>query len=158
MAELESILSEHPFFDRIDPIYLRILGGCASEASFKAGDVIFRQGEEAVRFYLIREGRVALEFFSSAREAITIETISEGDILGDSWLFPPYLCHCDARAREATRAIAFNAGCLRGICDDDHDLGFELMKRFSEIMVKRLQAAMLQCVDIYRAPAKGRRP
>jgi CRP/FNR family transcriptional regulator, cyclic AMP receptor protein len=153
MLELEAILTNHLFFRGIDPAYLKILDGCAAHATFTAGEFIFHQGEEAKRFYLTRQGKVALELSSPPRKATFLETLGEGDILGSSWLFPPYRWHWDARAVAATSTNAFNAVCLRAVCEDDHNLGFELMKRFSAIALRRLQEARLQCLDIYRNPA-----
>jgi len=78
-----------------------------------------------------------------------IETLEEGDILGWSWLIPPYLWRFDARIVEPTRAIALDGKCLRMKCDENHDLGYELLKRFAHIVTQRLQATRLQLLDIY---------
>jgi CRP-like cAMP-binding protein len=80
---------------------------------------------------------------------VTIETINEGEVLGWSWLFPPYKRQYDARAIVLTRAIAFDGKCLRGKCDQDQQLGYELMRRFAQVMVDRLRAARVQMLDIY---------
>jgi CRP-like cAMP-binding protein len=149
MSEIIDVLSEHLFFKGIDPGYLRILEGCAGYERFEEEEWIMRQGGEANRFHIIHEGRVSLQFTSPKCGTVIVETLGEGDILGASWMFEPYRWHWDARALERTCTIAFNAVCLRGICEDDHDLGYELMKRFSRAMIKRLQAARLKCSDIY---------
>ncbi len=149
MRTLESLLAEHPFFKGLDPRYLELLAGCASNVRFNAGEFIFREGGEANQFYLIRHGKVALEVFVPERGPVTIQTIDAGDVLGWSWLFPPYRWHFDARAVELTRAIAFDGQCLRTKCDEDHDLGYELMKRFARIITERLQATRLQLLDVY---------
>ena len=78
-----------------------------------------------------------------------IQTIDEGDVLGWSWLFPPYVWHFDVKAVELTRAIAMDGECLRNKCEEDHELGYEIMKRFSHVMVNRLSATRLQLLDIY---------
>jgi CRP-like cAMP-binding protein len=155
MTEVETILADHRFFKGIDPIYLKILSECAATAGFGAGYLIFQQGEAANRFYIIRQGRVAVEYHSPTRGPIILETLGDHDILGASWLIPPYRWHWDARTLEPTTVIAFNAKCLRAICEEDHDLGFELMKRFSAIVIQRLQATRLQCLDVYSAPVAG---
>ena len=156
MSEFETILAQHPFFEGMNSIYLRILSGCASDVSFNAGNFIFRQGDEANWFYLIRQGKVALELPVSVHGPLIIETLTDGDILGVSWLFPPYLCQWDAHVQGLVRAVAFNALCLRGLCEEDHDLGFELMKRFAGAMIQRLHAARLQCTDIYGFQMKSK--
>ncbi len=151
MDSLEPILAKHAFFEGLDPKYLKLLVGCASNERFPAGSYLFRQGEEASRFYLIRQGRVALEIYAPQRPAIVIETLDGDDILGWSWLIPPYLWRFDARIVEPTRAIALDGKCLRAKCEEDHDLGYELMKRFAHIVTQRLQSTRMQLLDVYAA-------
>jgi len=149
MKTLEPILAEHPFFAGLNEEHLKLLVGCAKNVRFNAGQFIFREGGDANEFYVVRHGRVALELFSPERGAIAIQTIGEGDVLGWSWLYPPYKWHFDARALELTRAIALDGVCLRNKCDLDHDLGYELMKRFGHIVETRLQATRIQLLDLY---------
>ena len=149
METLEAVLAEHPFFKGLEARYLELAVGCATNTRFDAGTYIFREGEEADRFYLIRHGKVALEVFAPNRGTITIQTLEAGEILGWSWLIPPYRWRFDAKAIEMTRAIALDAKCLRGKCEEDHDLGYELLKRFAYIIGQRLEAARLQILDIY---------
>ncbi len=151
---LEPILKGHSIFKGLDPRHLALIVGCASNVRFKAGRYIFREGGDANHFYLIRRGKVVLEVYVPGRGALTIETIEEGDVLGWSWLFPPYHWHFDARAAEDTLAIAMDGACLRSKCDSDHDLGYDLMKRFSSIMTQRLQATRLQLLDVYGTTKK----
>ena len=151
METLEPILAGHPFFKDIDPAYLKTLAGCASNVRFQSGAVIFREGEEANQFFLVREGRIAIETFIEGRGPITIQTLSAGEILGWSWLVPPYHFRFDARAVEAVRAIALDGKCLRGKCDADPRLGYELLKRFATVITARLEATRLQVLDVYGA-------
>jgi CRP-like cAMP-binding protein len=151
MESLEPILAKHAFFEGLEPAYLKLLVGCASNERFPSGAYIFRQGEEASHFYLIRQGRVALEIHAPQRPPIVIETLDGDDILGWSWLIPPYLWRFDARIVEATRAIALDGKCLRAKCEEDHDLGYELLKRFAHIVTQRLQATRMQLLDVYAA-------
>ncbi|MCI0486872.1 MAG: cyclic nucleotide-binding domain-containing protein [Blastocatellia bacterium] len=149
MDTLESILAEHPFFNGLEARYQQLAVGCASNVRFEAGQYILRYGEEANNFYLIRHGKVALEVFAPNRGAVQIQTLEAGEILGWSWLIPPYRWRFDARAIELTRAIALDAKCLRAKCEEDHDLGYELLKRFAYIIGQRLEATRLQVMDIY---------
>jgi len=151
MQTLEPILAEHPFLKGLDPQYLKLLVGCASNVRFNAGQFIFREGEEANQFYMIRQGKVALEILAAERGPITLQTVGEGDVLGWSWLIPPYRWRFDALALELTRAIALDGKCLRQKSEEDHNLGYELLKRFSTIIVERLEATRLQLLDVYRA-------
>lgn len=149
MPSLESLLVQHPFFKELAAPHLHLVLGCASNVRFNAGEFLFREGEAANQFYLIRHGKVALQMFIPQRGPITIETIEAGDVLGWSWLFPPYRWHFDAQALELTRATAFDGQCLRTKCDEDHDLGYDLMRRFAQVMTQRLQATRLQLLDVY---------
>lgn len=149
MENLKPILAEHPFLKDLDPGHLELIVGCASNVRFDPGHFIFRDGEEANQFYVLRHGKVALEIVAPQRGPIIVETLGEGDILGWSWLIPPYNWHFDARAVELTRAIALDGKCLRTKCEQDHDLGYELLKRFAHIMEQRLEATMLQLLDVY---------
>ena len=149
METLRPVLAEQPFLHGLDDRHLDLMVGCASNVRFAPGEFIFREGEEANHFYVIRHGRVAIEVFVPQRGAITIETIGEGDLLGWSWLVAPYHWRFDARATELTRAIALDARCLRGKCDQDHDLGYELFKRFVLVIEQRLQATRMQLLDLY---------
>ena len=151
MRTLEPYLAEHPFLKGLDQRFLKILVGCASNVRFDAGQFIFREGSEANNFYIIRHGKVSVEVFAAGRGSLTIQTIGEGDILGWSWLVPPYNWRFDARAIELTRAIALDGKCLREKCEQDHDLGYELLKRFSHIITQRLEATRLQLLDVYGA-------
>ncbi len=149
METLEPILSEHPFLKGLEPRYLKIIVGCASNVRFNAGQFLFREGEEANRFYMIRQGKVAVEIHAGKRGSIIVQTVGEGGVLGWSWLIPPYRWRFDARAVELTRAIALDAKCLRTKSEEDHNLGYELLKRFSDIVVERLDATRLQLLDLY---------
>ncbi len=149
METLEPIITSHPFFKDLDKKYITLVTGCASNVRFDGGKFIFREGEEAHQFYLIRQGKVAIEIFTPDRGHIVIETLDEGNILGWSWLIPPYQWHFDARALEATRAIALDGKCLRKKCEEDHDFGYEFLKRFAHIMEQRLAASRIQLLDLY---------
>jgi CRP-like cAMP-binding protein len=122
---------------------------CARTVEFGAGEFIFRQGEEADQFYLIRRGRVALEIPTPQAGPIILQTAGQGDFLGWSWMITPYRWHFDARAVELTRAIALDGKSLREKCDSDHDLGYEVVRRVASIMEQRLRATRLQLLDIY---------
>jgi CRP-like cAMP-binding protein len=153
-------LAEQAFLRGLETRYLAQMAECALEVHFDAGDFIFREGEEAGCFYIILHGRIALEIYGTGRGRIPITTLHDGDALGWSWLFLPYRWHFDARALEATTALAFDAPQLRALCEADHDLGYDLMKRFAQTMVHRLQATRLQLLDVFglQTGAAGRGP
>jgi CRP/FNR family cyclic AMP-dependent transcriptional regulator len=145
--ELEPQIAAHPFFIGMSEHHIRLLADCAMLSHFKAGQVIFREGESANRFYVIEHGKVALES-STLSEPIKIEEIGDGDLLGWSWLFPPYVWHFAARALETTTAIFFYGTVLRDYCEKDNSLGFELFKRMGVVMLRRLQASRQKLLGV----------
>jgi len=142
-------LALHPFMRNLNHTQLALLADCALTSHFKAGKVIFREGEQADRFYLIEKGKVQLESGADYGEPVVIQTIGEGDLLGWSWMMPPYVWHFTARAVEPTEAIHFAAPILQQYCERDHSLGFELHKRMSAVMMKRLQAARKKMLSLH---------
>ncbi len=149
METLERIIAEHPFFAGLESYYMALVVGCASNIRFAPGAYIFKEGGEANEFYLIRTGKVALEVFAPPHKPIIVATLGEGEILGWSWLLPPYQWKFHAHAVESTRAIALDGKCLRTKCEQNHDLGYEFLKRFAQIIERRLEATRLQLLDVY---------
>jgi len=146
---LERILREHSFFAGLGDAFLALVSGCARNVRFEAGHYLFHEGEPANEFYLLRHGRVALELHAPGRGPITFQTLGEGEIVGVSWLIPPYRWAYDARALTLVRAIGVDAACLRQKCEADHDLGYEMMKRVTSVLIQRLQTTRLQILDVY---------
>ncbi len=149
METLERFIKEHSFFADLKEDFRTLIVGCASNVRFDAGSLIFKEGAEANAFYLIREGKVALEIFGPQHKPIVVDTLGMGDILGWSWLLPPFHWKFNAHAVEATRAIALDGKCLRNKCEENHDLGYEMLKRFSQIIERRLEATRFQLLDVY---------
>ena len=148
---LERLVREHRFFADLDESFCTLVCGCAKNVRFEPGEFLFHEGEAADQFYLLREGRVALEVAAPGRGAITFHTLNEGEIVGVSWLIPPYRWTYDAVAVDRVRAISIDATCLRDKCDADHDLGYEMMQRFVPVLVQRLHETRLQILDVYGA-------
>ena len=149
MEGLERIVREHPFFAGLDDNFLALVCGCAKNVVFQAGQHLFHEGEPADQFYLLRHGRVGLEISAPGRGAVSFQTLVAGEIVGVSWLFPPYRWTYDARATEQVRAIGIDATCLRRKCDTDPAFGYAMMMRFVPVLVDRLQATRLQALDVY---------
>lgn len=149
IQSLESIIKAHPFFADLPERHLEFITSCAKNVAFPERFTIFQEGDPANEFYFIREGLVAVELLIPNRSATTVQTVTKGEILGWSWLSPPYRWHFGARALRRTRALVFDAKCLRTKCEEDHDLGYELLSRFVSIISARLDATRLQLLDIY---------
>ena len=141
----------HPFLAGMNRTELALLTDCAMPVHFKKGQTIFREGEMANRFYLIESGKVVLESSDGLGKPVLIETVSAGDLLGWSWMFPPYVWRFTARAGEPTAAIFFYGTILREYCERDHSLGFELFKRMAPVMIKRMQNAREKLVLLTKA-------
>jgi CRP/FNR family cyclic AMP-dependent transcriptional regulator len=149
METIETRIHELPFFEGLPPADLELIAGCASNVRFREGELLFREGDDAESFYVLRHGTVALETFVPARGPFTIETLDAGEVVGWSWLFPPYRWHFDAHARSLVRATRFDGACLRAKCETDPRLGYELVSRFAQVMIERLQATRLRLLDVY---------
>lgn len=153
ITTLEPLLREHPFFREKDEHLLQTLTGCAKNVRFSTDEVIARQGEPADEFFLIREGRIALEMPAPQGGAIRFQTADAGETVGWSWLVKPYHWHYDLRAMTDVRAFSIDGACLRTKCEDDPKFGFLMMKRFSKLMAARMEGMRLQLLDLYPGPA-----
>jgi CRP/FNR family cyclic AMP-dependent transcriptional regulator len=140
-------LAEQPFLKGMSTRQLEILVENSMMAEFKTDERMIYEGGAANRFYLILQGRVELESPVMGGDGIHIQTLGAGDVLGWSWLYPPYLWHFDARAVTPVTAIFFYGTRLRELCEENHDLGYELMKRVSEIVIRRLQATRRELAE-----------
>ncbi len=149
MESLAFDLANQPFLAGLAPEYIELLAGCATHVYCSAGEQIFSEGDSANSFFLIYHGKVAIEVDVPGPGVISIETLDSGDVLGWSWLFPPYRWHFDVRAIELTRMIEINASCLRAKIEEDHDFGYEMMRRFAQTIIHRLQSTRLQLLDMY---------
>lgn len=155
MRRLDELIAQAPTFAGMRAADIGLIAGCGRNVHFEAGEYLFREGESANSFFLIRDGAVALELLVPGRDPLVVETLREGEIVGWSWLFEPYRWHLDARAVEPLPAVEFDGACLRAKCDGDHELGYQLMHRFANAMVKRLQATRFQLIDVYGRPARA---
>ena len=149
MRTIEQYLPDHPFFGGLDAPTLALVAGCATNISIAAGQYLCREGDPADRFFVVRRGRVAIEVHGPSTGTLVLDTADEGDVVGWSWLVPPYRSSFDARAAEATGVVAFDGACLRGKCEQDPRLGYELMQRVSKVMNGRLVAAQVRLLDLY---------
>jgi len=153
IKSIHNLLAENDFFKGMSSEYLKTLAGCGKLAHFKGGDFLIREGDCANAFYLIRSGKVAIECHTPASGEVSIARIGAGDITGYSWLFPPYRNNFDSLALSDVSAVVLNGKCLRSKAEQDHELGYQLMKRFAQVMHDRLEATRHQMLDVY---ANGR--
>jgi len=148
MKTLNEAITNHDFFRGMKPEHLALLTDQAKAIQLNAGDVLFHEGEPANQFYLIRSGEIALEAHEPANGTTLVQTLHAGDVLGWSWLFPPFVWHFQARAVEPTNLIILNGAHLLGAAERNHDFGYELMKRVAQVVIRRLQATRKQILSL----------
>ena len=137
---LHAMLAAQPFFRELGSFHIGLLAGLAMETQFAPGQFIFKQGDPANRFYLILEGEVSLEIESHDKRQIPIRTVGAGGDLGWSWMFDSSYFHAAARTMKPTKALFFYGTILRHQCEDDHQLGYEMMKRVAAATIHSLNA------------------
>lgn len=147
--QLETMLAETPLLEGLAADTLVLLAGCARNVRFDQGTRLLQRGDSADVFYLVRHGSVVLETYVPGRGPVTVETLEAGEVLGWSWLSEPYRWHLDARALTMVRATAFDGACVRGKCQEDPAFGYELMSRFAQALLERLQGTRLRLLDVY---------
>lgn len=153
MKSMTDLIREHSFVAGMSEEHSATVAGCAKNVLFEPGAYIIREGQSADEFHLIRDGHVALEIYAPRRGSHVLQTLGPNDILGASWIVPPYRWTSDARATDRVRAFAFDAKCLRDKCEADPALGYALMKRFVPMLVQRMSAARMQALDLFGASA-----
>ena len=153
MEATYELLSSQPFLAGLTTTQLDRLSYWARKATFHSGTRLFQEGGRADRFWLLREGRVHLETQLPGRGTAIVETLGPQAVLGWSWLFPPYRWHFSAIAVDTTLAVELDGPGVRDLCARDHDLGYELMSRFVNVVVGRMQATRMRLLDLYRMPS-----
>lgn len=152
MLQMIDIIREHPFFQDLTSENLAFVAGCGKNVVFKEGEVIATPGNFADVFYLIRDGQVSIFLEMTPNKPFICQTLGKNDVLGWSWLIPPYRWTVAARAVHTTHAIALDGACIRKKCEEDPALGFKLMKHLVKILVAREDATRLRLLDVYGNP------
>jgi CRP/FNR family cyclic AMP-dependent transcriptional regulator len=148
MQTMADYLPSHPFFAGLDADALALVAGCAVNAHLRPGEHLFREGEPADTFYVVRSGRVAIRM-RLPTDAVVVDTARDGDVVGWSWLVPPYRWTFDAVATEETSVVSIDGACLRGKCEADPALGYALLQRVVRVMSTRLHSARVRLLDLY---------
>ncbi|WP_417680376.1 cyclic nucleotide-binding domain-containing protein [Roseibium sp.] len=145
----EEILAQHPVFKDCGQDTVDLLSGCARNEHFRAGETIFSEGDDAEKVFLLREGDVAIEISAPQHEPLIVETLHAGDVLGWSWLMPPFKHMSDARALNSVRAVSLDANCLRTKCGQNPELGYQMYQHFVPHLAARFRALRMQLLDVY---------
>jgi len=148
-TDLTELVARHPLFAGLPVDLTAELAGCARNVAFPSGGRLLVEGEPDDMLYLVRRGHVAIEVHAPGRGAIVIETVGPGDVVGWSWLIPPYRSQFDARATEPVGAISVDVGCLRAKSEADPAFGYALLQRVSAKVVEQLQMTRERLLDLY---------
>lgn len=151
LRTLAEYLGHEPIFEHLEDPFLQLLTECAQEREIPPETFLCRAGEPATSFFLVREGSVALEVYTPHRHAITIQTLGPGELVGWAWLIPPYRWNFDAHCMDPARVIAFDSQCLRQLFEQNHELGYQMLKRFLPVMAQHLRAMQMQLLEIYES-------
>jgi CRP-like cAMP-binding protein len=149
MNGLEAVLATHAFTSGMKSDHIRDVAECASYVEIPGGKYIFRQGETADAFYLILEGSVEIELFSTTGGPVVLQKILPGSALGWSWLVPPCRWRFDARAVSPVKALKVDAEPLRRIMEKDSRFGYVILERFLRLIGERLESERMSLIGLY---------
>ncbi len=142
--------ASHPFLNSLSEQHRMLLASGARPFTATKGELLAREGEAAKTFYLIQTGHVAVALHTPDRGVVRIQTVGPGEIVGWSWLVPPHRWQFDCPAIDPVQGLSFDAEWLREKCEQDHELGYHLLKQLVTVIANRLAATRLQLLDIYK--------
>ncbi len=152
-----SVLAAQPFLRGMPPAQLRELAGLCEHVTIPAGQRLFEEGSTADRFWIIDAGQVTLDASVPGRGRVIIDRLGRNDVVGLSWMLPPYQWRFGAIATQPTQAFVFDAHAVRRACDVNTALGYELSRRFSGVLVRRLQATRARLLEAWTGPEQSAR-
>jgi len=149
IRELEKI----PWFQEIKREHLLKIMEISQLRSVKAEEILFREGDKEDYLYIVIEGRIALDMFIPHRGKIRIYTAEPWDVFGWSSVTPT-IHQRTAGATAVTDGfiVCIDSSRLRQACDEDHDLGYLVMRRLTNIVASRLLVTRLQLLDMFAVP------
>jgi CRP/FNR family transcriptional regulator, cyclic AMP receptor protein len=152
MVTTVELLPRHPFLAGLPATSLDLVHSCASAGRFPTGEYVFREGEVADRFFLLDEGRVALETHAPGRPVHVLDSVGAGGVVGWSWLVPPHRWFCDGRVLDEVGALVVDGAALRASLQLNPEAGYEVLQRVAHIMYARLQSTRVRLLDLYGPP------
>jgi CRP/FNR family transcriptional regulator, cyclic AMP receptor protein len=142
-------VADHPFFEGLGAELASAAEDLAKEQRFDTGEVVVSDGDPATTFFLVFQGKVALEVGTPEKPHLTIQTVGPGEVLGWSWLVPPYLWRFDARALKPTHVLAIDGAAFREVLSARPDQGYRFLVRLLPIIAERLENTRIQLLDIH---------
>ncbi len=149
MSTIREQLAAHPFFAGFDAAMLDRLAPLTVERTHARGALLAHAGAAADEFHLVVAGRAGIEIIVPGVQPMVIATVHGGEVVGWSWFVEPHRWHFDVVALDELRTLAIDAARLRAACEDDHELGYRLGRRLTEVMAARIEATRHQVVDLY---------
>lgn len=140
-------LSTHAFFSDLNVEIVNYLCECVIIREIKKGETLFRQGEPADKFYIVRTGQISIQIPAVMGPTLEIQTLGADQVLGWSWLISPYQWSFQAKAEENLELLEFDGIAILNRCEHDPHFGYQLLKKFAELMAERLDAARLKMMD-----------
>jgi len=154
-AQETSVLRAQPFLRGLPDEQLAKIAAVCTHVAVPARHRLFEEGETADRFWLIDAGQVTLDATIPGRGRLIIETLGRGDIVGLSWLLPPYQWGFGAITAQPMQAFEFDARAVRAACEGDPALGYEFTRRFCAAVVRRLQATRARLLETCELPERA---
>ncbi len=151
--EILNAVQHHPFVQGLTPEHCATLASLARPAKFAMDEIIFTEGDPKHEFFLLLNGRVALEMLVQGK-ALRVHNLEGGDELGWSAVIMGGGKRFQARALEPVEALAFDGYALLEKCRADTGFGYKIMHRLLGVVSERLQAARMQVLDMYSPVAR----
>jgi CRP/FNR family cyclic AMP-dependent transcriptional regulator len=148
ITPISDLLARHELFSGLDAADVDLVSGCARNEVVGPGTLLAREGEVADRFFVVRQGTVAIELHA-AGGPLVVDTAGAGEAVGWAWIFPPYRWTDDVRTLSTTRLVTIETTCLRDKADADPAFGYRIMQRFASVLVAQLDATRLRLLDLY---------
>ncbi|MDZ7828546.1 MAG: cyclic nucleotide-binding domain-containing protein [Halofilum sp. (in: g-proteobacteria)] len=146
-SSISRLIAANRVLGDLPPEFIDSLAEHAIERELAQGEVVFRHGESAETFYIVRQGTVAVEVAAIEGPPLVLQRLDEGALLGWSWLIPPYRWNFQARAETPVQVVEFDGRAVREHCEQDPRLGYEILKRFTGLMSERLDEARTRMME-----------
>jgi len=146
---LDNLRAASDLLSRLDDKDFDLFESLSAELTLVPDEQLFKEHDEARRFFIIEDGIMALEAIRPARPATTIQTLGPGDLLGLSWRLTPHRWMWTARAVTDVRLAVFDAAIMRAACEFDKDLDRLMWEIVAREASKRLHHTRLQLLDLY---------
>lgn len=154
-ADIVAALKDNSIFSALDPGEIEFLASAATAEHMEPGHVVFRHGERARDFFLILSGEVAIEIPAIEGPTLFLQHLKPGQVLGWSWLIPPYQWSFMARTEQPVDVIRFDGATVLERCESDAEFGYHILRAFSAMMSERLGQARRRIMEEWQAKGFG---